>query len=60
MNYVNLGEFKAWARKRLPRNDPVRLVIESQPDRVTVEEFIVLSKSWDLMAAARWQSRLSS
>ena len=53
MNYVYLGEFKAWARKRVPRNDPVRLAIESQPDRVTVEEFIVLSKSWDLMAATR-------
>jgi hypothetical protein len=53
MNYVNLSELKAWAGKRLPRNDPLRLAIESQPDRVTAEEFAVLSKAWDLMAGTR-------
>jgi len=53
MNYVNLSELKAWTRKRLPRSDPLRLIIESQPDRVTAEEFAVLFKAWDLMAATR-------
>jgi hypothetical protein len=53
MNHVSLGELKAWARKQLPRNDPLRLAIESQPDRVTAEEFAVLFKAWDLMAATR-------
>ena len=53
MNYVNLGELKAWARKRLPKSDLVRLAVESQPDKVTVEEFAVLFKAWDLMAGTR-------
>ena len=53
MDYVNLRELKAWARERLPSSDAVRVAIESQPGRVTVEELLVLFKAWDLMVALR-------
>ena len=53
MDYVNLRELKAWARNRLPPSDALRIAIESQPDRVTAEELVVLFKAWELMVATR-------
>ncbi len=53
MDHVTLSELKAWARTRLPQNDPVRLAIESQPDRLSLDEFVILLKAWDLMMATR-------
>ena len=53
MDYVNLSELKLWVRDQLPRGDALRVAIESQPDRVTVEELVVLFKAWDLMLATR-------
>jgi hypothetical protein len=53
MKHVTLSRLKVWARTRLPLDSPVRLVIESQPDQVTPEEFLVLLKAWDLIAATR-------
>ena len=53
MEHVELSELKTWARKRLPQDDAVRLGIESQPDQVSLEEFIVLLKAWDLIAGTR-------
>ena len=37
----------------LPGNDPLRLAVESQPDVLPAEEFIVLAKAWDRLAARR-------
>jgi len=51
MEHVTLLKLKVWARTRLPTDSPVRLAIESQPDQVSPEDFIVLLKAWDLMAA---------
>lgn len=53
MEYVKLDELKSWARRHLTPNDAVRLAIESQPDQVSVEEFLVLFEAWDLMMATR-------
>ena len=53
MEYVKLDELKSWARRHLTPNDAVRLAIESQSDRVSAEEFVVLFKAWDLMMASR-------
>jgi hypothetical protein len=53
MEHVTLSKLKAWARKRLPQGDPVRLAIESQPDQVSPEEFLIVLKTWDLMAATQ-------
>jgi hypothetical protein len=50
MEHVTLSKLKVWARTRLPPVNPVRLAIESQPDQVLPEEFLVLLKAWDLMA----------
>jgi hypothetical protein len=51
MEHVTLSKLKVWARTRLPPSSPVLLAIESQPDQVSHEEFLVLLKAWDLMAA---------
>ena len=53
MRCVNLQHLKSWARRKLAENDAVRVAIESQPDEVGFEEFLVLFKSWDLMLATR-------
>jgi hypothetical protein len=50
MEHVTLLKLKVWARTR-PPDSPVRLAIESQPDQVSPDEFLVLLKAWDLMAA---------
>ena len=39
--------------RNLPGNDPLRLAVESQPDVLPAEEFIVLAKAWDRLAARR-------
>ena len=39
--------------RSLPGNDPLRLAVESQPDVLPAEEFIVLAKAWDRLAARR-------
>ena len=51
MEHVTLSRLKVWARTRLPQGCPVRLAIESQPEQVSPEEFLVLLKAWDLMMA---------
>ncbi len=39
--------------RSLPGNDPLRVAVESQPDALPAEEFIVLAKAWDRLAARR-------
>ena len=51
MEHVTLSKLKVWARTHLPPGSPVRLAIESQPEQVSPEEFLVLLKAWDLIAA---------
>jgi hypothetical protein len=51
MEHVTLSMLKVWARTRLTPGSPVRLAIECQPDQVSPEDFLVLLKAWDLMAA---------
>ena len=51
MEYVNVQELKSWVRRRLPRNNAVRAAVESQPDQLSTEEFLVLLKMLDLMLA---------
>lgn len=53
MEHVTLSKLKVWARTRLPPASPVRLAIESQPDQVSPEEFLVLLKALDLIAATQ-------
>ena len=53
MEYVNVQELKSWVRRRLPRNNAVRGAVESQPDQLSTEEFLVLLKMLDLMMAPR-------
>jgi hypothetical protein len=53
MEYVNLQELKSWVRRRFPRNNAVRAAVESQPDQLSTEEFLVLLKMLDLMLAPR-------
>jgi hypothetical protein len=55
MNSVDISELKVWT-KRLSKSDPVRVAIESQPDKLTPAELSVLLKAWDLMLATRQQS----
>lgn len=53
MEYVKLDELKLWARRHLTSSDAVRLAIESQSDRLSAEEFLVLFKMLDLMMATQ-------
>jgi len=53
MEYVNLQELKSWVRRRFPRNNVVRVAVESQPDQLSTEEFLVLLKMLDLMLVPR-------
>jgi hypothetical protein len=53
MEFVDLHELKGWVRSHVPKDNPVRLAVESQPDRVAIDEFLVLLKSWDLMLGIR-------
>ena len=53
MKYVKLDQLKLWARGRFPRNNAVRVAVESQPDQLSIEEFVVLLKMLDLMMATR-------
>lgn len=53
MRYVSLMQLKLWVQRCLPPNDPVRVAIEAQPETVSIEEFAVLLKQWDLMMATR-------
>jgi len=53
MKYVNLQELKSWVRRRFPRDNAVRVAVESQPDQLSTEEFLVLLKMLDLMLVPR-------
>jgi hypothetical protein len=53
MTQVGLSELKRWVQRALSRNDPLRLAIEAQPETLSAEDFAVLVKAWDLIAAAR-------
>jgi hypothetical protein len=53
MSTVNLAGLKKLVRSRLPKGDALREAVESQPDMVPEEEFVVLARSWDRLAATR-------
>jgi len=53
MKCLSLMELKSWVRRCLPPGDPVRVAVEAQPERVSMEEFVVLLKQWDLMMSTR-------
>lgn len=53
MSAVSLAGLKKLVRGSLPKGDPLRQAVESQPDKLPEEEFIVLAKSWDRLAATR-------
>ena len=53
MNTVSLAGLKKLVRSRLPKGDPLREAVESQPDTLSEEEFIVMTKAWDRLAATR-------
>lgn len=53
MEYVNLQELKSWVHRRFPQNNAVRAAVESQPDQLSTEEFLVLLKMLDLMLVPR-------
>lgn len=53
MSTVSLAGLKKLVRSRLPKGDSLREAVESQPDMLPEEEFIVLAKAWDRLAATR-------
>ena len=53
MNAVSTVELKKLVRSRLAKGDALREAVESQPDKLPAEEFIVLVKAWDRLAATR-------
>jgi hypothetical protein len=53
MSAVSLIGLKKLVRSRLAKGDSLREAVESQPDTLPVEEFIVLAKAWDRLAATR-------
>lgn len=53
MSAVSLAGLKKLVRSRLPKGDPLREAVESQPDTLPEEEFIVMAKAWDRLAATR-------
>jgi hypothetical protein len=52
-NAVSLAGLKKLVRSSLAKGDPLRQAVESQPDALPQEEFIVLAKAWDRLAATR-------
>lgn len=53
MDSIDMSELRAWVEKRLSKNDPVRVAVESLGCRLTPDELVVLLKAWDLMLATR-------